>query len=99
MHKLAGLIGMAKKAGRLIAGTEQVNEAVRSGKAVLVLIACDVAENSRKRLENCSSYYETAYITVPFDRERLGAAIGASATAAVALTDSGFAKAVRERLG
>lgn len=98
-NKLRGLLGMAKKAGRLTCGTELVCDAVRAGKITLVLMANDVSANTRKRLANCAACYHIDCLTLPFDRDVLRQTVGAaSLTAAVGLSDPGFSRAIRERM-
>ena len=52
--KFAGLLGIAKKAGLVIAGTNLVTDSIRSGSVSkcphAVFLASDVSENPRKRI-------------------------------------------------
>ena len=97
--KLAGLIGIAKKAGRVIAGTNLVTDCIRSGSAskcpYAVFLASDVSENTRKRITNCCSYYEVPLYDIPLTIAEVGDAIGKSgSTAAVGITDAGLSDAL-----
>ena len=53
MDKVTGrvmnLLGLCKKAGKTGSGEFQCEEAIRSGRARLVLLAADASENTRKR--------------------------------------------------
>lgn len=97
MDKALGLIGMAKRAGRLCGGADMVEDAVRSGRARLVVIASDAAKNSKKSITDCCVYYKVKYL-IYSDKEQLGKAIGADNTAAVSVNDEGLAEAVSNRI-
>lgn len=97
--KLRGLLGMAKKAGRLTCGTAPVCDAIRAGKVTLVLVANDASANTQKRLTDCAAYYRIECLPLPFDREVLRQTVGASfLTAAVGLSDPGFCRAIRAHI-
>jgi len=56
-EKASGMIGLARRAGKLIWGEDTVLEAIRSGKAQLVLIAGDASDNTKKLFNDKCSYY------------------------------------------
>jgi ribosomal protein L7Ae-like RNA K-turn-binding protein len=97
--KFAGLLGIAKKAGRVIAGTNLVTDAVRSGSPSKcpygVFLASDVTDNTRKRITNCCTYYEVPLYEIPLTIAEVGDAIGKScSTSAVGITDPGLCDAL-----
>ena len=97
--KFAGLLGIAKKAGRVIAGTNLVTDSIRSGSVSkcphAVFLASDVSENTRKRITNCCTYYEVPYHLIPLTIAEIGDAIGKSGSvSAVGITDMGLCDAL-----
>ena len=52
------MLGLARKAGKLAAGTEHVTDAVRSRRAVIVLPANDISDNTVKRIRDCCAFYK-----------------------------------------
>ena len=97
--KLAGLLGIAKKAGRVTAGTNLVTDAIRSGSVskcpCAVFLASDVSANTRKRITNCCTYYEVPLYDIPLTVAEVGDAIGKSgSTSAVGITDAGLSDAL-----
>lgn len=94
--RLTGIIGLAKRAGALAVGTEQVIEAVRKGKAHLVLVASDVSENTAKRLRDKASFRNVPLEVLPLDMGALGHLIGKDHAAAVALMQEGFVRSYRK---
>lgn len=94
-----GVIGLAARARGIAVGTNQVIEAVRSGKALLVLIAADVSDNTQKTLSDKSTYYSVAFEKSDITASELGRAVGHGTTAAIAFTDANFVKAYQKSLG
>ena len=91
-----GVIGLAARARGIVIGTNQVLEAVRKGKAKLVLMASDVSDNTRKNLNDKSNYYSVQIEEIDITTEELGKTVGHSNTAAVAFTDLNFVNAYRK---
>lgn len=94
--KAEGVIGLARKAGMLAVGTNGVLDAVRSGKAVLVLIASDASENTKKLLFDKASFRSVPTEELPFGTEQLGRVVGKQNTAAAAFLSDGFLTAYRK---
>jgi ribosomal protein L7Ae-like RNA K-turn-binding protein len=93
-----GVIGLAARARGIVIGTNQVLEAIRGGKAKLVLIASDVSQNTRKALNDKSLYYSVPTAEADITAVELGHAVGHSNTAAIAFTDVNFVKAYNKSL-
>ncbi|MBR5539551.1 MAG: ribosomal L7Ae/L30e/S12e/Gadd45 family protein [Clostridia bacterium] len=89
------MIGMCKKAGRLISGVPLVCDAVREGRAYLTLYASGASVNSVKRITDKCASYDAKIAAIDVTPEELGKAIGkVGAVAAVCTTDRGFAEAI-----
>lgn len=95
---LTGLIGLAKKAGKLQAGEEPVTLAAKTHKARLILLAADAADNTRHRGETLAQTGNCPLLSTPLSKAELGYALGRSSCAILALTDVGLAAAITERL-
>ena len=52
MNKIMKLIGLAHKAGKLSNGTESARNSLTKGKAFLLVMSNDIAENTRHDLLN-----------------------------------------------
>ena len=97
IKKALSMIGLCKKAGRLVSGVPAVCDALRDGKAMLVIYAAGAAENSVKRVTDKAKSYETAALPLNVSPEELGHSIGkVGAVAAVGITDGGFAEAIKK---
>lgn len=95
------LAGLAKKAGRIVTGTDKVCDDIRgAGKIRLVAVADDISANTDKRLSDCCSWNGVQLEKCAFSSEQLGAALGReSGIACAGFTDEGFVKAFLARLG
>mgnify|MGYP001102984457 CR=1 FL=1 len=98
MDNVLHLLGIARKAGRLEVGEEPVGASARSRQAKLILIAADAAENSARRASHFAQGGRVVCLTCPYSKAELGAAVGRSACAMLALTDVGLASALVEKL-
>lgn len=95
--KILSMIGLAKKAGRLVSGEFMTEGAIKDGSAQLVIIASDVSENTRKKFTNSCSYYHVP-IREYSDKETLGHGIGKEFRASLAVTDKGLAQAILKKM-
>ena len=100
IKRALSMIGLAKKAGRLVSGAPIVIDAVRSGKVYLVVYAKKASENSVKRITDKAKSYETAALPLDVLPEELGHSIGkVGAVSAVGITDAGFSEAIKKIIG
>lgn len=88
------LVGLARRAGRVVAGTQAVREAGRRGDLRLLLIARDATDNARRRVRGAASDRAVATLRCG-TRETLGRAIGRAGVAVVGVTDPGLADRIR----
>lgn len=95
-QKVLNLLGLATRAGKLITGEDLTLKQIRLQKAKVIFIANDASENTQKKISDKCQYYRIPY-TVQFSRAELSQAIGKERTI-VCLSDSGFAKKIRELL-
>ncbi|MGM9663494.1 MAG: L7Ae/L30e/S12e/Gadd45 family ribosomal protein [Eubacteriales bacterium] len=91
-------LGLAKRAGKLAMGTDMACDAVRSGKAKLGVASSSSSGNTKKRIENCFSYYGVKLVYIDCTTAELGAAFGKSEAACVAVTDRNLAELVLAKL-
>lgn len=91
-------LGLAKRAGRAELGEDGVSSAAAAGKARLVLLASDAAENTVRRARNFTEGSHAVVLSVPFNKETLGAACGRGSCAMLAITESGLALSAAVKL-
>lgn len=95
--KIASMLGLAQKARKLSSGATQVQQDIKSGKAVLVIIAADASDNTLKEYRDSCAFYQVPLVTWG-DKESLSHAIGKPLRTVVAVLDRGFADRLKELL-
>lgn len=95
--KFLGMIGLAKRAGKVITGEDLCSKAVKNGLSKLIIIARDASDNTKKSITNTCKYYNVKYIETASKTE-LGKFTGADSRAVVSVNDDNFAKAIIDRL-
>ena len=93
-----GILGLARRAGRVSGGTEVVRQAIRDGRAKLVVMATDASDTQLDKIRSTIHNRTIPQVHLG-DRNMLGAAIGSAPLAAVAVTDASFAARLLEELG
>ena len=97
-EKTLKLLGLMRRANALQAGENNTGEAVRAGKAQLLLLASDASENARRRAEGFAAGRDLPLSTLPFTKEEVASAVGLSGGSMAAVTDLGFAAALLKAL-
>ncbi len=95
--KISSMLGLAQKAGKIVSGEFAVEQAVRSQKARLLILAVDASANSKKSYNNLTSYYEVPIYEI-FSKQEIGESIGKVQRVALAITDDGFSRALKKLL-
>lgn len=96
-NRIYSLLGLAMKAGKVASGEFMTEKAVKSSMAYLVIVAEDASANTKKMFNDMCTFYHVP-IAVYGTKEGLGAALGKELRASVAVTDEGFAKALKQRI-
>ncbi len=97
LNKVLSLTGLAVRAGKVVSGEFAVENAIRDGKAWLVIVTEDASDNTKKKFRDKSAYYEVPYVVLG-TKETLGHAIGKEMRASLAITDKGFAENILKHL-
>ena len=95
--KLSRLLGLGRRAGRVAAGHEAAERALLAGEAALLLVASDAGSAEAKRWERLASRCGVG-VVAPLARAALGAAVGLSPRAVVAVTDPHLARGLLDVL-
>ena len=97
MDRVLSMIGLSAKAGKVKSGEFAVEQAVKSSKAYMVIVAEDASENSKKSYRDMCAYYEVPLFFYG-NKEELGASCGKEFRASVAIMDENLAKAVADKI-
>ena len=95
--KVLSYLGLAMRGRNLVSGEFQTEDAVKSGKAILVIVAEDASENTKKLFRDKCSYYEVPVYSYG-TKQSLGRAIGKDQRSSLAVTDAGLAQAIEKTL-
>lgn len=93
MNKTLGMLGLAKRAGKVTDGEFLCEKAIKSGQSRLIIIAEDISEAAKKSVINTCAYYGVEYIVFAGSAE-LGKAIGKDGRMVVSVNDDGFKSAI-----
>jgi ribosomal protein L7Ae-like RNA K-turn-binding protein len=96
-QKIASLLGIAQKAGKIVSGELAVEKAVKSGQAKILIIATDCSVATKKNYRDMTTYYKVELFE-HFSKEELGTCIGKEYRAALAVIDAGFSTAVKKTI-
>ncbi len=96
-NKVLQMLGLAKRAGKVVSGEFMTEKTVKDGRAILVMVAEDASDNTKKMFRNMCEFYHVQ-ICEYSNKEELGHAIGNEMRASLAITDEGFVKAILKHL-
>lgn len=91
--KVLSMLGLARRAGKVVSGEFSTEKAVKTGKAFLAIVAVDASENTQKMFRDMCRFYEVPLCVIG-TKEELGHAIGQQMRASAAVTDENFAHTI-----
>ena len=83
------LVGLARRAGYAVVGTQAVRVAARRGELSVVIVAEDATENARKRMRGLALEPKLEVVTFG-TRSGLGRAVGRRQAVVVGIRDRGL---------
>ena len=96
--RISGLLGLMRKAGALEPGMSLSEEALKKGKAKLVVVPEDISEKSRERISFLLNGRNAVLVELPLSKQQLSEAVGLGECTAVTVTDLGFSDALMKLL-
>ena len=96
-NKVLSLLGLAMRGRNLVSGEFQTLEAVKNGRAMLVIIAEDASANTRKLFTDKCTYYGVPVRSFGI-KDELGRAIGKDMRSSLGVCDAGLADAIIKQL-
>lgn len=92
-NKIYGLLGLARRAGKISFGTESAKETIEKHKAKLVIVAKDCSDRTKKNFE---------LVDIPIrvfgTIEDLSKSIGQNNKAVIVIKDENFAKELLKKI-
>lgn len=97
-NKLLGLVGLAKKAGKLTVGEENTVTTALAHRVRLVLLADDASAHTAQKVQTAADTGNAFCIPLDLSKADLGGAAGRTECAVVAFTDIGLAAAAARQI-
>lgn len=91
------MLSLCQKAGKLLSGEFQCEQAVKSENAKMVIVAKDASTNTKKLFKDKCSYRNIPLYELG-SKEQLGKIIGKDQRASLAVTDEKFYHKLKELL-
>ncbi len=96
-NKVYGLLSLAARGRNVVSGEFSTESAIKDGSAMLVIVAEDASDNTKKLFYDKCSFYEVPIYTYG-TKEELGHAMGKEERSSLALVDEGLARAIEKHL-
>jgi len=90
-NKALGMLGLAMRAGKVVSGEFSCENAIKQGKAFLVILAEDASDNTKKKFTDMTNYRNIPLV-IYGNKLSLGKATGKEFRASVAIIDQAFAE-------
>jgi Ribosomal protein HS6-type (S12/L30/L7a) len=97
--RIFGMIGLARRAGRLTFGFDAVLEDIAAGRAKAVLVSYDASERTVRKMKEACARRQTRLAVLPLSKSECGGAAGRPDTAVLAVSDGAFAGKLLELAG
>ena len=96
MQNALNLLGLCRRAHRLVSGVPAVELALKRGEAMLVLLDAGASDNSKKSVRDACAFRGVQIREIP--PGLLGDAVGRPGHMAAAVTDRGFSDRLNQLL-
>ena len=95
--KVLGMIGLCKKAGKIVSGAQLCEKEIRAKNSELIIIANDISPTGKKAITDICMHYSVKYIMCA-DIDSLGKAVGAAGgRSVISVNDKGFSDAILKK--
>lgn len=91
-------VGLARKAGKVVLGSDNVYEKMHSGSICLVLVSSEASDNTKKKLKNRAEYTKTEIYVLGVSQEELGKSVGTELASCVGITDNNFKNLLKKSI-
>ena len=97
MQKGLNLLGLARKANKIVLGTDAVIMALAKEKIKLIIVATDASDKTYDKLDK-KAYFYHIIIKKIYKTSELSEALGIPLVKVIGLTDEGFTKALLKEI-
>lgn len=93
--RLLSILGLCRRAGKIVIGTDPVIDSVLNGKSFIVVMTKDFSNNSKKNILKASHQSNVKTFVINRTKDELGMSLG-KYCAVVGITDRGFSDKIQE---
>ena len=97
MDKVLNYLGIARRAGFIVMGTDAVLDNLRFGKIKMIFVASDSSQATIEKVEKKGIYYHIPVIK-KYSTDELSQALGTQNSKVIGLKDHGIKKAIKVEL-
>jgi ribosomal protein L7Ae-like RNA K-turn-binding protein len=94
--RIMGMLGFARRAGKVNFGFDSVLKEIAIGKVKAVLLSADASPRTSAKIKEACEECRIKLAILTISKEQLGHSIGREDTAVVAISDRSFAKRILE---
>lgn len=94
--KIFNLLGIMKKANKLIYGLDDILKMIEKNKVKLILVGSTASFNTQKKLKKKIKNNDIDVYLVVEDKKAIAEALGMKNIKVIGITDDGFAKAIKK---
>lgn len=92
-ERIASYLSLANKAGKVVSGSDQVQEKLKKGGAGLLFVATDISPDIGEKFRGLAKLKEVPCISL-FTKERLGELLGKELRSVLIVMESGFVSSI-----
>lgn len=97
MEKFLFMLGLCRRAGDIIIGTDLVTKSLPSKKTLLVIYTSDASQNTEKKITDKCKFYGVGCIKTDYNSDIISKAIGKSGSVCVlGITRESFANELKK---
>lgn len=89
--RLMSLLGLCRRAGKIVLGFDPVIDSINQKKAKLVIIASDCSQHTAKGVLRTAHMNNVKAYVIPYTKDDISVSVG-KYTAVLSIIDPGFAK-------
>ena len=97
MDKVLSFLGIAKKAGKVVTGTDAVCDKMAKGEIYFIFTALDSSAATIDKMEHKAFYYQ-----IPFNKtyttNELNSSIGSANIKVIGITDASFGEGFKKKI-
>ncbi len=98
-NRLLGTLGLCRRAGKAVLGTDLVCKAMRRKELFSVVLASDASDNTKKKIRDKTAFYSVKLVETEMSSDEIGRAVGkAGSVAVVGIADENFSNALMKHI-